>query len=78
MYVNPFWLGVLLTIVSIIAILIVAAIIHAATDDEPGPELTDEEYQVFVNDMKGKKFRIEDRGGHIEFIEDEDNNEGNQ
>lgn len=70
MYVNPFWLGVLITIVVLIAVAIIAAMINAAQVDEVNDRISPEEFKRLSEDVEGKLFKIVPRGdGTMEIIE---------
>ena len=76
MYVNPFWLGVLITIVALIAVALIAAMINAAQVDEVNDGISPEEFKKLSEDVEGKLFRIVPRGdGTMEIIEYDEQDE---
>lgn len=69
MYVNPFWLGVLLTLVTIVVLMIVAALILSHKEEQE-TRIDDDE---ILKGLEGKKFIMHrDKDGYLvgEEIED--------
>ena len=77
MYVNPFWFGVLMTIVTMIVLSIVVAIIKSHQEDEEIEDVSEEEFRNVVEEMTGKKFRIISKDGYMiaESLEDDNESE---
>lgn len=65
MYVNPFWFGVLMTIVAGVMIMIVLAIIQAVRDDgdDEDFDLTPDQYKQMLKELTGKDFVVEVKHG---------------
>lgn len=77
MLVNPFWFGVLMTIVVEIMLSVILVIIREAKGDKR--EVTEEELRKVLEDITGKKFRVIEKDGYLigEPVEDrEDNDDG--
>lgn len=76
MYVNPFWFGFLMAIVTIIFLIIVLAVIrsHREEDEE---EPTPEEFRNILEEMTGKKYKVSEKDGYLvgEQVEEEEKNE---
>lgn len=64
MYVNAFWFGFLIAIISVIVLLMVIAFISARRQEEE-EEITEEDIRQMLEDMTGKKFRIVEHDGHL-------------
>lgn len=79
MWVNPFWFGVLMTIVGFIALMIVLAIVNTLKDDEyeEDYDVDPEEYRQMMEQLTGKKMRVYREHGHLVAspIEDEDDDD---
>lgn len=77
MVVNPFWFGVLMTIVVEIMVSVLLVIIREAKGDKR--EVTEEELRQVLEDITGKKFRVVEKDGYLigEPVEDrEDDDDG--
>lgn len=77
MLVNPFWFGVLMTIVVEIMVSVLLVIIREAKGDKR--EVTEEELRNVLEDITGKKFRVIEKDGYLigEPVEDrEDDDDG--
>ena len=77
MLVNPFWFGVLMTIVVEIMLSVILVIIREAKGDKR--EVTEEDLRMLLEDVTGKKFRVFERDGYLigEPVEDrEDDDDG--
>lgn len=77
MVVNPFWFGVLMTIVVEIMVSVLLVIIREAKGDKR--EVTEEELRKVLEDITGKKFRVIEKDGYLigEPVEDrEDDDDG--
>lgn len=74
MTVNPFWLGVLMTIVAELVVLIIAAMVnsHRAAYEEK-----DDGLEEMLSQIEGKKVRIVRKNGYLigEMLEDDDDEE---
>lgn len=70
MLVNPFWFGVLMTIVVEIMVSVLLVIIREANGDKR--EVTEEELRQVLEDITGKKFRVVEKDGYLigEPVED--------
>lgn len=74
MYVNPFWFGVLMTIVSAIIVMIILAIVRSHQEEWEDYEPSEEEFKQALSEMSGgKSFKIYYHDGYMvgEAIEDE-------
>ena len=68
MYVNPFWFGVLMTIVGLVVFSIIMAIVkdHLENrEDEEIEEVSEEEFKRIVEETFGKKYKIMNRDGYM-------------
>ena len=77
MFVNPFWFGVLMTIVVEIMVSVLLVIIREAKGDKR--EVTEEDLRQLLEDITGKKFRVIEKDGYLigEPVEDrEDDDDG--
>lgn len=76
MYVNPFWFGVLMTVVGFVVVMIVIAIVRSS-DPHDDTDITPEEYQKFLEHMTGKKCRVYFQDGYLvgEEVEDDDDDD---
>lgn len=77
MMVNPFWFGVLMTIVVEIMLSVILVIIREAKGDKR--EVTEEDLRQVLEDITGKKFRVIEKDGYLigEPVEDrEDDDDG--
>lgn len=77
MVVNPFWFGVLMTIVVEIMASVILVIIREAKGDKR--EVTEEDLRQLLEDITGKKFRVIEKDGYLigEPVEDrEDDDDG--
>ena len=61
MYVNPFWFGVLMTIVAGLMFFLVLAIIQSARSDDD--DLTEDEYREILEEMTGEKIKVVTKNG---------------
>ena len=78
MYVNPFWFGVLMTIVSFIVVMIILALARSHQERWEEYEPSEEEFKKILSEMSGgKNFRVTYRDGYMvgEPIEDDNNDE---
>lgn len=78
MYVNPFWFGVLMTIVAAVVLLIIAAIIGGKIRDKGEEEEYKELMEIVdaeVDKMNGIRGRIKNADGMLEFAPDEDDSD---
>lgn len=74
MYVNPFWFGVLMTIVAAIIVMIILAIVRSHQEEwEPSWEDEQEINKILTEMSGGKSFKIYYHDGYMvgEAIEDE-------
>lgn len=79
MVVNPFWFGVLMTIVVEIMLSVLLVIIREAKGDKR--EVTEEDLRLLLEDITGKKFRVVEKDGYLigEPVENrEDNDDGKE
>lgn len=77
MFVNPFWFGVLMTIVVEIMLSVILVIIREAKGYKR--EVTEEDLRQLLEDITGKKFRVVEKDGYLigEPVEDrEDDDDG--
>lgn len=79
MTVNPFWFGVLMTIVGEIVLVLLFGIIRSmlfSGDEEP---VTEEEYQMAMKELDGKRIKVIRKNGtlSVELIEDEKDEKSN-
>ena len=63
MVVNPFWFGVLMTIVVEIMVSVLLVIIREAKGDKR--EVTEEDLRLLLEDITGKKFRVIEKDGYL-------------
>ena len=63
MLVNPFWFGVLMTIVVEIMLSVILVIIREAKGDKR--EVTEEDLRQLLEDITGKKFRVVEKDGYL-------------
>lgn len=61
MYVNPFWFGVLMTIVAIIVALIIIGLIRSKREDETEEEI-EQKFAVLLSEVTGKPYRVITKG----------------
>lgn len=77
MMVNPFWFGVLMTIVVEIMVSVLLVIIREIKGEKR--EVTEEDLRLLLEDITGKKFRVVEKDGYLigEPVEDrEDDDDG--
>ena len=75
MYVNGFWLGVLVTLIVEIFLIIIAGVIRAIRgDDYEEYQPSEEEFREVLEEMTGKKFKVVEKNGYLvgEIIEEEE------
>ena len=64
MIVNPFWFGVLMTIVVEIVLVIILGILRAIrVDDEDEEEMSDEEISEMLTDMTDNNYKFKVKNG---------------
>ena len=75
MYVNGFWLGVLVTLIVEIFLIIIAGVIRAIRgDDYEEYQPSEEGFREVLEEMTGKKFKVVEKNGYLvgEIIEEEE------
>lgn len=75
MLVNPFWFGVLMTIVVEIMVSVLLVIIREAKGDKR--DVTEEELRQVLEDITGKRFRVIEKDGYLigEPVEDREDDD---
>lgn len=63
MMVNPFWFGILMTIVVEIMLSVILVIIREAKGGKR--EVTEEDLRLLLEDITGKKFRVIEKDGYL-------------
>ena len=73
LYVNPFWFGVLITLVGFVVFLIIFALV-ASRNAEANEEEEQEEFQEILKNLTGKTFKIGMENGFLvaEPVEESD------
>lgn len=74
MYVNPFWFGVLMTVVGLVVIMIILAIVTVQRDDKLRDEEEEADFQKFLEEVENRKFKLVRKDGYWvgEPVEDDD------
>ncbi len=74
MWVNPFWLGILLTLVLEVIVAIIFSIVSGHRQEEEEMEVSTDEYKKILEDMTGQKFNVKVVNGYLvgEPVEDKD------
>lgn len=73
MMVNPFWFGVLMTLVAIMLLLMIAAFVGAKRSERE-EQVSEEEFAEALEQMTGKKFKVIMKDGYLvgKPLEDDD------
>lgn len=60
MYVNPFWFGVLMTIVGFMALMLIIAIVRTLLDKGEAEDIDvdEEEYRQMMEELTGRKMKV--------------------
>lgn len=79
MTVNPFWFGVLMAIVGEIVLVLLFGIIRSALSSRDEETVTEEEYQMAMKEINGKRIKVIRENGtlSVELIEDEKDEKSN-
>lgn len=77
MYVNPFWFGVLMTVVGLVVVMIILAIITVHRDDKLRDEEDEADFQKFLEEVENRKFKLVRKDGYWvgEPVEDDDDDD---
>ena len=79
MYVNAFWFGFLIAIVTLLILTLILAYIKGRQDDRDDCQPDEEEFAQVLKELTGKKFRVVEKNGYLvgELIpEDEEETDG--
>lgn len=73
MYVNPFWFGVLMTIVFIIVLMIIIAMVRSRKEDKEEEDI-EQKFAILLSEVTGKPYRVITKGDMLvgEPLEDSD------
>lgn len=75
-YVNAFWFGFLIAIVTLLILTLILAYIKGRQDDRDDYQPDEEEFAEILKELTGKKFRVVEKNGYLvgEMIEEEGEN----
>ena len=78
MYVNAFWFGFLIAIVTLLILTLILAYIKGRQEDQEEYQPTEEEVREALEQITGKKFKVVEKNGYLvgEEIEDEEESDG--
>ena len=78
MYVNAFWFGFLIAIVTLLILTLILAYIKGRQEDQEEYQPTEEEVREALKQITGKKFKVVEKNGYLvgEEIEDEEDSDG--
>ena len=78
-YVNAFWFGFLIAIVTLLILTLILAYIKGRQDDRDDYQPDEEEFAQILKELTGKKFRVVEKNGYLvgePITEDEEETDG--
>ena len=78
-YVNAFWFGFLIAIVTLLILTLILAYIKGRQDDRDDYQPDEEEFAQILKELTGKKFRVVEKNGCLvgePIPEDEEETDG--
>ena len=78
-YVNAFWFGFLIAIVTLLILTLILAYIKGRQDDRDDSQPDEEEFAEILKELTGKKFRVVEKNGYLvgePIPEDEEKTDG--